>query len=111
MSERYKDKNYLFLHPFDLSQTPGYTDVVQKLMDLGTLSSNLESGAYATWQDFFQDACRIFENAVAYHANRERKWITFSDTPELFWRLLVSTIPLPTPFEPLPFGSCRHCWI
>jgi cell division septation protein DedD len=75
MSERYKDKNYLFLHPFDLSQTPGYTDVVQKLMDLGTLSSNLESGAYATRQDFFQDACRIFENAVAYHANRETKWI------------------------------------
>ena len=42
-SDRYKDKNYLFLLPFDLSQTPGYMDVVEKVMHLSTLSQNLEA--------------------------------------------------------------------
>ena len=74
-SDKYKDKNYLFLHPFDLSQTPGYLDVVKKVMDLSTLSKNLEAGLYPNRQAFFQDAATIFENAIAYHGARESKWI------------------------------------
>ena len=74
-SDRYKDKNYLFLLPFDLSQTPGYMDVVEKVMDLSTLSQNLEAGQYPTRQAFFKDCFVIFENAIAYHNNRDSKWI------------------------------------
>ena len=75
-SERYKDKNYVFLHPFDLSQTPGYLDVVKNTMDLETLSKNLEAGMYTSQQAFFKDCFTTFENAVAYHGNRkESKWI------------------------------------
>lgn len=75
MSDKYKDKNYLFLHPFDLSQTPGYLDVVTKVMDLNTLYSNLESGVYTTREQFFADCNVVFENAIAYHSNKESKWI------------------------------------
>ena len=75
-SEKYKDKNYLFLEPFDLSQTPGYMDVVTKVMDLSTLSQNLESGRYASLEAFAKDVALIFENAIAYHSSRpESKWI------------------------------------
>jgi hypothetical protein len=41
------DKNGLFLNPFDLAETPGYMDVVTKVMDLSTLSKNLEEGQYS----------------------------------------------------------------
>ena len=76
-SDKYKDKNYLFLEPFDLNQTPGYMDVVEKVMDLSTLSNNLEAGLYPNRQAFFQDASVIFENAIAYHgARQESKWIS-----------------------------------
>ena len=63
--------NYLFLEPFDLSQTPGYTDVVEKVMDLATLSKNLEAGEYPDIEAFFKDCFRIYENAIAYHGNRD----------------------------------------
>jgi hypothetical protein len=75
-AERYKDKNYVFLQPFDLTQTPGYLDVVPKVMDMETLSKNFEAGQYATRQSFFQDCFLVFENAIVYHINRkESKWI------------------------------------
>lgn len=76
-SERYKENNYVFLYPFDLSETPGYMDVVSKLMDLSTLSANLESGTvYHTREEFYADAKRTFENAIAYHKNRPAsKWL------------------------------------
>lgn len=69
------NSNYLFLEPFDLSQTPGYTDVVEKVMDLSTLSKNLEAGEYPDIDAFFKDCFVIYENAIAYHGNRETKWI------------------------------------
>ena len=76
MSDKYKDKNFLFIAPFDLSQTPGYLDVVPKLMDLATLSSNLESGVYSDRDAFFADCFLIFENAITYHGKRkDTKWI------------------------------------
>lgn len=75
-SDKYKDKNYLFLAPFDLSQTPGYLDVVPKLMDIGTLSSRLDDGVYNDKESFFVDCFMIFENAIAYHGKRkDTKWI------------------------------------
>jgi hypothetical protein len=75
-SDKYKDKNFLFLAPFDLSQTPGYLDVVPKLMDLGTLSSNLDAGLYSDRDAFFADCFLIFENAITYHGKRkDTKWI------------------------------------
>eukprot|EP00934_Nitzschia_sp_Nitz4_P000287 Nitzschia sp. Nitz4//scaffold113_size70149//60961//64974//NITZ4_005963-RA/size70149-augustus-gene-0.97-mRNA-1//-1//CDS//3329533380//287//frame0 len=74
-SDKYKDKNQLFLYPFDLSQTPGYLDVVTKVMDLSTLSANLEAGMYHSRDEFFADCNTIFENAIAYHSTRETKWI------------------------------------
>jgi hypothetical protein len=68
-------KNYLFLQPFDLAQVPGYTDVVKKPMDVSTLSNNLESGAYSDRESFFKELFMIYENAIAYHGDKQTKWI------------------------------------
>ena len=74
-SPKHKNKNHLFLLPFDLAQVPGYMDVVTKVMDLQTLSQNLEAGEYTDQEAFFKDCFVIFENAVAYHSTRSTKWI------------------------------------
>jgi hypothetical protein len=75
-SERYKENNYVFLYPFDLSETPGYMDVVPKLMDLSTLSANVEAGVYKSRDEFYADCKLTFENAIAYHKNRPAsKWL------------------------------------
>ena len=76
MSDKYKDTNYLFVQPFDLEQVPGYMDVVDKKLDLETVSKNLEAGAYADKKDeFWSDFADVFNNAIKYHANKPSKWI------------------------------------
>ena len=75
-SEKYKDRNYLFLEPFDLSQVPGYLDVVPKPLDLRTVANNLDSGRYDSMDAFLEDLNMIFQNAIKYHGQRaETKWI------------------------------------
>lgn len=74
-SEKYKDRNYLFLDPFDLTQVPGYLDVVHKPLDLRTVASNLDAGQYDSMDTFMADLNLIFQNAIKYHSGRETKWI------------------------------------
>ena len=74
-SDDFRDHNHLFLEKFDLADTPGYMDVVTRVIDLNTLSHNLNAGLYSTLGNFFDDAKLIFENAISYHKSREAKWI------------------------------------
>eukprot|EP00977_Amphora_coffeiformis_P006566 scaffold1404_cov166-Amphora_coffeaeformis.AAC.33 len=74
-SEKYKDRNYLFLAPFDLSQVPGYLDVVPVPLDLQTVANKLEQNQYDSMDAFMADLNQIFHNAIRYHATRETKWI------------------------------------
>lgn len=81
-SDKYKSWNYLFQQPFDLSQTPGYLDVVSKPLDLETVQKNLNadtitnSSAYTTFAEFWTDLTNVFHNAVKYHMGRQQtKWI------------------------------------
>jgi hypothetical protein len=81
-SEKYKSWNYLFQQPFDLSQTPGYLDVVSKPLDLETVQKNLNAtvgtnpAAYTTFAEFWTDLTNVFHNAVKYHLGRQQtKWI------------------------------------
>jgi hypothetical protein len=81
-SEKYKSWNYLFQQPFDLSQTPGYLDVVSKPLDLETVQKNLNAtvganaDAYTTFGEFWTDLTNVFHNAVTYHTGRQQtKWI------------------------------------
>lgn len=47
-----KDDYAFFLKPVDASQVPGYTDVVKRPMDLGTMSMKVERGKYRSLEDF-----------------------------------------------------------
>ena len=74
-SDKYKDRNYLFLVPFALNEVPGYLDVVAKPMDLQTVGNNLEAGSYDSMDAFLAELTMTFQNAIAYHGNRETKFI------------------------------------
>lgn len=47
-----KDDYAFFLKPVDLSQVPGYLDVVQHPMDFGTMTSKVERGKYRSLEEF-----------------------------------------------------------
>ena len=63
------DLAIVFLHPVDpvRDELPDYPQKVKEPMDLSTLSSKLESGAYRNVGEWKQDLMRIWDNAVLYH--------------------------------------------
>jgi len=68
--------NQMFLNPFDVSHTPGYLDICGRVMDLSTLSHNLENGRYSKRIEVYDDCNIIFENAIKYHSDKDlTKWI------------------------------------
>ncbi|GKY96538.1 hypothetical protein MPSEU_000613300 [Mayamaea pseudoterrestris] len=75
MQEKYKNKMYLFLQPLNPIEVPGYFELVphQRFLDIQTVTANLN--VYSSLADFWVDLQGIFENAIAYHENRESKWI------------------------------------
>jgi hypothetical protein len=64
-SEKNSKFNALFLFPFDIAHTPGYLDICgPRVMDLSTLSQNLENGRYCKRKEVYDDCNLIFENAM-----------------------------------------------
>jgi bromodomain-containing protein 7 len=47
-----KDDYAFFLKPVDLRLVPGYTDVVQRPMDFGTITTKVAKGKYRSLEDF-----------------------------------------------------------
>lgn len=47
-----KDDYAFFLTPVDPSQTPGYSDVIKRPMDLGTMTIKVNKGKYRSLEDF-----------------------------------------------------------
>lgn len=76
-SEKNSKFNALFLFPFDIAHTPGYLDICgPRVMDLSTLSQNLENGRYCKRKEVYDDCNLIFENAMKYHSDKDTtKWI------------------------------------
>jgi len=75
-SEKNSKFNALFMNPFDLSHTPGYLDICGRVMDLSTLSHNLENSRYFKRREVYDDCNLTFENAIKYHSDKDTtKWI------------------------------------
>ncbi|KAG6899409.1 hypothetical protein C0993_010472 [Termitomyces sp. T159_Od127] len=62
-----KDDYAFFLKPVDASQVPGYTDVVKRPMDLGTMSLKVARGKYRSLEDFAADLRLVASNAKAFN--------------------------------------------
>ncbi|KAG6829934.1 hypothetical protein H0H87_009728 [Tephrocybe sp. NHM501043] len=62
-----KDDYAFFLRPVDPSQVPGYTDVVKRPMDLGTMSVKVDRGKYRSLEDFTTDLRLVTGNAKVFN--------------------------------------------
>ncbi|KAG6908536.1 hypothetical protein DXG01_004307 [Tephrocybe rancida] len=62
-----KDDYAFFLRPVDVSQVQGYTDVVKRPMDLGTMSLKVDRGKYRSLEDFATDLRLVASNAKAFN--------------------------------------------
>ncbi|KAG6819036.1 hypothetical protein H0H93_016066 [Arthromyces matolae] len=62
-----KDDYAFFLKPVDATQVPGYSDVVKRPMDLGTMTTKVERGKYRSLDDFAADLKLVASNAKAFN--------------------------------------------
>ncbi|KAH0580709.1 hypothetical protein H2248_002194 [Termitomyces sp. 'cryptogamus'] len=62
-----KDDYAFFLQPVDALQVPGYTDIVKRPMDLGTMSLKVDRGKYRSLEDFAADLRLVASNAKAFN--------------------------------------------
>ncbi|OJT09186.1 Bromodomain-containing protein 9 [Trametes pubescens] len=62
-----KDDYAFFLHPVDLAQVPGYSDVVSRPMDLGTMSTKVDKGKYRSLEEFASDLRLVTTNAKTFN--------------------------------------------
>ncbi|KAI0773069.1 hypothetical protein BD413DRAFT_311580 [Trametes elegans] len=74
-----KDDYAFFLQPVDPAQVPGYSDVVSRPMDLGTMTTKVERGKYRSLEEFASDLRLVTSNAktfnppgTIYHIEAER---------------------------------------
>ncbi|KAI0795936.1 hypothetical protein C8Q75DRAFT_711434 [Abortiporus biennis] len=62
-----KDDYAFFLTPVDVSQVPGYTDIVKTPMDFGTISVKVERGRYRMLEEFATDVRLVTTNAKLFN--------------------------------------------
>ncbi|KAF9484626.1 hypothetical protein BDN70DRAFT_872410 [Pholiota conissans] len=62
-----KDDYAFFLHPVDVANVPGYSDVVKHPMDLGTMTEKVARGKYRSLEDFASDLKLVTNNAKLFN--------------------------------------------
>ncbi|GBE85979.1 hypothetical protein SCP_0805030 [Sparassis crispa] len=62
-----KDDYAFFLKPVDVSQVTGYTDVVKRPMDLGTMTTKVNKGKYHSLEEFAADLRLVTMNAKTFN--------------------------------------------
>ncbi|KIM44007.1 hypothetical protein M413DRAFT_443069 [Hebeloma cylindrosporum] len=62
-----KDDYAFFLRPVDVANVPGYSDVVKRPMDLGTMSDKVNKGKYRSLEDFTSDFRLVTNNAKSFN--------------------------------------------
>ncbi|OSC99606.1 hypothetical protein PYCCODRAFT_1479750 [Trametes coccinea BRFM310] len=62
-----KDDYAFFLQPVDPAQVPGYTDVISRPMDLGTMTTKVEKGKYRSLEEFASDLRLVTTNAKTFN--------------------------------------------
>lgn len=75
-SEKNSSHMQAFLFPFDVTTCPGYFDVCPKAIDIFTVNQSLEADGYPSIESFSKDCRLIFDNAVAYHSDKDAtRWL------------------------------------
>jgi len=72
--------NIYFSKPVDPDKENlvGYDEKVSRKMDLDTIRQNLSKNEYKTPQEWYNDVCLVYDNAMAYHKS-ESIWYKIAD--------------------------------
>lgn len=64
-----KDRYAIFLEPVDPTQVDGYSDLIERPMDLSTLQKNLQMGIYRTPMELRADLDLIWSNCCTFNGD------------------------------------------
>lgn len=84
-------KSLPFLFPIDLSQAPGYLDVIKHPMDLSVIKNQLETYENCP-RKFQEDMLLIFDNCLAYNAEGSELWHQANERKAAFEKLYTEHI-------------------
>jgi bromodomain-containing protein 8 len=59
----------VFMHPVRDDIAPGYSSVVRRPIDLGTMKKNIENGSIKSTKEFQRDIMLMFTNAIMYNSS------------------------------------------
>ena len=80
-----------FLHPIDLSQAPGYLDVISRPLDITEVKNQLE-----TYENnpraFYADMMLIFDNCLAYNTEGSDLWLQAAERKVTFDKMYMDAI-------------------
>ncbi|KAK4804837.1 hypothetical protein SAY86_004654 [Trapa natans] len=110
MSHQY---GWVFNEPVDVVKLniPDYFNVIKNPMDLGTVSSKLESGRYASPLDFAADVRLTFSNAMTYNPRGNDVHLmaeTLSKNFEVKWKTIEKKVPMVAEVQELPFSTYSY---
>ncbi|XP_041988946.1 PH-interacting protein isoform X2 [Aricia agestis] len=84
-----------FRAPVSPAQAPDYLTIVSRPMDLGTVSTRLAAGEYASAEDFAADVRLVFTNSRLYNTNKRSRiysmTVRLSSLFEALWALVPAT--------------------
>ena len=80
-----------FLFPIDLSQAPGYLEVIKQPMDLSVIKNQLETYENCP-RKFQEDMLLIFNNCLAYNAEGSELWHQANERKSMFEKLYIEHI-------------------
>ena len=74
--------NAAFVNPIDpvKDDVPDYFDYITNPMDLSTVRNKIETKQYETADQWYNDICLIYENAIKYHS--QKQFIYFVEVAE-----------------------------
>ena len=84
-------KTLPFLFPIDLSQAPGYLDVIKHPMDLSVIKNQLETYENCP-RKFQEDMLLIFDNCLAYNAEGSELWHQANERKTAFEKLYTEHV-------------------
>jgi hypothetical protein len=80
-----------FLHPIDLSQAPGYLDVISRPLDITEVKNQLE-----TYENnpraFYADMMLVFDNCLTYNTEGSDLWLQAAERKVTFDKMYMDAI-------------------
>ncbi|RCI06534.1 Transcriptional activator spt7 [Rhizopus stolonifer] len=91
--KNYTEHSTPFLNKVNKREAPDYFDVIEKPMDLGTVTKKMKNLAYKSKKEFADDLFLIYENCLAYNTNSASEYRKHAIAMRRKTERLLSRVP------------------